>query len=133
MNTSKLMTAVINNGQFSATGNFSGYTAAGIRVHIYKRQMSALGWEEIEDVKFPFYCLATEKEITPYLADGKTPAAEKAIRLTATAVFMTVEQLADAKGEAVLVEARVSNIIAKQAVAAGLSEEAVNDLLSVAV
>ena len=95
--------------------------------------MAAIGWEANEDVKYPFYALAKEKEITPFAADGKTPLDTKAIRLTATAVFLTVDALAAAKGEEVLVEARVTTIIAKQAVAAGLSEDALKDLLSVAV
>jgi len=30
---------VINNGAFTANGNFSGYTALGVRVHLHKRQM----------------------------------------------------------------------------------------------
>lgn len=132
MTKSNLITAVINNGQFTAAGNFTGYTAAGVRVHIYKRQMAQHNWEENEDVKFPFYCLAIEKEIIPFLADGKTPG-EKTTRITATSVFMTVEALAEAKGESILVEARVNTIIAKQAVANGLSEDALKDLLSVAV
>jgi hypothetical protein len=132
MSTSNLVTAVINNGQFTAVGNFTGYTATGLRVHIYQRQMSSIGWEDIEDVKFPFYCLATEKEITPFLADGKTPG-EKTNRLTATSVFLTVDALAEAKGESVLVEAKVNTIIAKQAAAAGLTEDTIKDLLSVAV
>ena len=127
------MTAVINNGQFSVNGNFSGYTATGVRVHIYARQMSAIGWEADEDVKYPFYALAKEKEITPFEADGKTLSETKSIRLTATAVFTTVDALAAAKGEVVLVEAKVNSIIAKQAVAAGLSEDTMKDLLSVAV
>jgi hypothetical protein len=127
------MTAVINNGQFSANGNFSGYTATGVRVHIYARQMSAIGWEADDDVKYPFYALAKEKEITPFMADGKTLSETKSIRLTATAVFTTVDGLAAAKGEVVLVEAKVNSIIAKQAVAAGLSEDTMKDLLSVAV
>ena len=133
MSTSNLMTAVINNGQFSTSGNFSGYTATGVRVHIYARQMAAIGWEADEDVKFPFYALAKEKEITPYMADGKTLSETKTMRLTATSVFLTVDALAAAKGETVLVEAKVNSIIAKQAVAAGLSEDIMNDLLSVAV
>lgn len=124
---------VINNGGFTANGNFSGYTAMGERVHIYARQMAACNWESNEDVKYPFYCLALEKEIEPFGADGKTPTGEKVKRLTATSVFLTVEQLAEAKGATVLVEARVNNIIAKEAVAAGLSETAIADLLSVAV
>jgi hypothetical protein len=127
------MTAVINNGQFSVNGNFSGYTATGVRVHIYARQMSAIGWEADDDVKYPFYALAKEKEITPFEADGKTLSETKSIRLTATAVFTTVDALAAAKGEVVLVEAKVNSIIAKQAVAAGLSEDTMKDLLSVAV
>lgn len=133
MTSTTLMTAVINNGQFSANGNFSGYTATGVRVHIYARQMSAIGWEADEDVKYPFYALAKEKEITPFEADGKTLSETKSIRLTATAVFTTVDALAAAKGEVVLVEAKVNSIIAKQAVAAGLSEDTMKDLLSVAV
>jgi hypothetical protein len=127
------MTAVINNGQFSANGNFSGYTATGVRVHIYQRQMSAIGFEADEDVKFPFYALAKEKEITPFKADGKTPSDTTVSRLTATAVFITVDALAAAKGEVVLVEAKVNTIIAKQAVAAGLSEDVMRELLSVAI
>jgi len=133
MTSTTLMTAVINNGQFSANGNFSGYTATGVRVHIYARQMSAIGWEADDDVKYPFYALAKEKEITPFAADGKTLSETKSIRLTATAVFTTVDALAAAKGEVVLVEAKVNSIIAKQAVAAGLSEDTMKDLLSVAV
>jgi len=133
MTSTTLMTAVINNGQFSVNGNFSGYTATGVRVHIYARQMSAIGWEADDDVKYPFYALAKEKEITPFMADGKTLSETKSIRLTATAVFTTVDALAAAKGEVVLVEAKVNSIIAKQAVAAGLSEDTMKDLLSVAV
>lgn len=132
MNKSNIMTAVIKTGQFIASGNFTGYTAAGIRVHIYKRQMAQYNWEENEDVKFPFYCLVEKKEITPFLADGKTPC-EKITRIIAKSVFMTVEALALAKGESVLVENKENTIIAKQAVAAGLSEETIKDLLSVAV
>ena len=133
MTSTTLMTAVINNGQFSVNGNFSGYTATGVRVHIYARQMSAIGWEADDDVKYPVYALAKEKEITPFEADGKTLSETKSIRLTATAVFTTVDALAAAKGEVVLVEAKVNSIIAKQAVAAGLSEDTMKDLLSVAV
>jgi hypothetical protein len=133
MTSTTLITAVINNGQFSANGNFSGYTATGVRIHIYQRQMSAIGFDADEDVKYPFYALAKEKEITPFMADGKTLSETKSIRLTATAVFTTVDSLAAAKGEVVLVEAKVNSIIAKQAVAAGLSEETMKDLLSVAV
>ena len=133
MTSTTLMTAVINNGQFSVNGNFSGYTATGVRVHIYARQMSAIGWEADDDVKYPFYALAKEKEITPFEEDGKTLSETKSIRLTATAVFTTVDALAAAKGEVVLVEAKVNSIIAKQAVAAGLSEDTMKDLLSVAV
>jgi hypothetical protein len=124
---------VINNGGFTANGNFSGYTAMGERVHIYARQMASNNWEANEDVKYPFYCLAVEKEIEPFGADGKTPTGEKVKRLTATSVFLTVEQLAEAKGATILVEAKVNNIIAKEAVAAGLSEASIADLLSVAV
>jgi hypothetical protein len=123
---------VINNGGFTAAGNFTGYTAMGERVHIYARQMAANNWEADEDVKFPFYCLAIEKEIQPFDANGK-PTGETVKRLTATSVFLTVDALAEAKGATILVEAKVNKLIAEEAVAAGLTAEAVADLLSVAV
>jgi hypothetical protein len=123
---------VINNGGFTAAGNFTGYTAMGERVHIYARQMAANNWEADEDVTFPFYCLAIEKEIQPFDANGK-PSGETVKRLTATSVFLTVDALAEAKGATILVEAKVNKLIAEEAVAAGLTAEAVADLLSVAV
>ena len=56
---------VINNGSFTKAGNFSGYTALGQRVHIYQRQMEALGWSANDDVQFPFYCIGDIREIQP--------------------------------------------------------------------
>ena len=88
---------VINEGNFSAQGNFTGYTATGIRVHIFGRQLAKLGWSKDADVKFPFYISAVEKIYGARLDDkgNEVPYADGSFtmkRLTATAVFKTKEE-----------------------------------------
>lgn len=88
---------VINAGNFSANGNFSGYTATGLRVHIYGRQLETLGYKKQEDVKFPLFVSAVEKTYGARLDEqgNEVPYADGSLtmtRLTATAVFKTQEE-----------------------------------------
>lgn len=124
---------VINNGSFTANGNFSGYTALGERVHIHKRQMEALGWAKQEDVKFPFFTIGTVKQIGQLDANGKplvnadgTPAT--ADRLTALSAFKTREEIKQAHADAALLDIEIAQEIRTQASTAGLSEQAINAL-----
>ena len=132
----------INNGQFTSQGNFTGYTALGKRVHIYKRQMESLGvkFDEsnkpVEDVKLPFYCLCEEKSYTNKLgADGNPIASADGstgfTRLTALSVFASVDSLGSAVAEEYTLEGQVQNIVREKASNAGLSETQVDALLSV--
>ena len=128
---------VINNGQFTANGNFSGYTALGERVHIFGRQMQALGWTKPEEVKFPFYCIGTTKQIGQLDANGKplmkadgTPAT--ADRLTALSAFKSREDIKQAHADSALLDIEIAQEIRTQASSAGLSEQAVNALANVA-
>ena len=89
---------VINNGSFTGNGNFSGYTALGVRVHFHKRQMEALAWTTNEDITFPFFCIADEKEIGSLDAEGKPVVNElgveiKTKRLTALSAFKTKAEI----------------------------------------
>lgn len=118
-----MKTYVINNGKFTAE-NFSGYTAAGERVHIYGRQMASLNWESIEDVTFPFYALAAEKEITPKGSD------EKVMRLTALSVFKTKQGIIDAKKEGILLDAEIEKSIQEEAEKIGISKATMETLLA---
>jgi len=124
---------VINNGTFTASGNFSGYTALGERVHIFGRQIQALGWSKPDDVKFPFYAIGTVKQIGQLDASGKpmantdgTPATSD--RLTALSAFKTREEIKQAHADSALLDIEIAQEIRNQASTAGLSEQAVNAL-----
>ena len=134
----------VNNGQFTSQGNFTGYTALGKRVHIYKRQMESLGVtfddanKPTENVKLPFYCLAEEKEYSNKLGadgkpvtglDGKTGFS----RLTALSVFANVEALGGAVAEEFTLKGQIQNIVREKASNAGLNESAIDALLAVSI
>lgn len=125
----------IISGDFTAAGNFSGYTALGKRVHIFKRQMDALGWSSKEDVKFPFYVIAEEKPISqldanrqPVLDNNGNPVTDQ--RLTATAVFDTKDAITEACVEESTLGAEIKNSIAKAASSKGLTQAVVESLVA---
>lgn len=128
---------VINNGTFTASGNFSGYTALGERVHIFKRQMEALKWSTNEEVKFPFYAIGTVKEIGQLDPNGKplvnpdgTPVTVG--RLTALSAFKTREEIKQAHADSALLDIEIAQEIRSQASSAGLSETAISALANAA-
>ena len=122
---------VINNGSFTANGNFSGYTALGERVHLHKRQMEALEWKANTDVKFPFYVIATIKQIGQLGADGKavldasTGLPATSDRLTALSAFKTRDEIKQAHADAALLDVEIAQEIKTQASSAGLSDATV--------
>ena len=119
---------VINNGAFTANGNFSGYTALGVRVHLHKRQMESLAWTKNEEITFPFFCIAETKQIGALNADGtavvdKDGVEVKSERLTALSAFKTKAH-ADSK----LLDVEIAQAIHTQAKASGLSDSALATL-----
>jgi hypothetical protein len=124
---------VINNGAFTANGNFSGYTALGVRVHLHKRQMSALGWESTTDVTFPFFCIAETKQIGSLDASGnavvdKDGVEIKSDRLTALSAFKTKNEITQAHADSSLLDVEIQQAIETQAKASGLSDSAIATL-----
>jgi hypothetical protein len=124
---------VINNGAFTGNGNFSGYTALGVRVHLHKRQMSALGWEQTADVQFPFFCIAETKLIGSLDASGnpvvdKEGVEVKSERLTALSAFKTKNEITQAHADSALLDIEIAQTIKTQATSAGLSESAIATL-----
>ena len=118
---------VINNGAFTALGNFSGYTALGVRVHLHKRQMESLGWSVIEDVTFPFYAIADEKEITERDEKGELTNKTK-LRLTALSAFKAKDDIKQAYADATLLDVEIQQAVRTQATSAGLNETQINAL-----
>lgn len=128
---------VINNGNFTANGNFSGYTALGQRVHFHKRQMESLGWATNEQVKFPFYSIAEDKEIgqldanaQPVVDANGVPVMSK--RLTALSAFLDRTAIKQAHADSALLDIEIAQEIKAQASSAGLSDSAIDALQSVA-
>jgi len=124
---------VINNGAFTANGNFSGYTALGVRVHLHKRQMSALGWENTADVQFPFFCIA-ETKLIGSLDNAGNPVVDangvevKSERLTALSAFKTKAEITQAHADSALLDIEIAQTIKTQATSAGLSEASIATL-----
>lgn len=128
---------VINNGNFTPNGNFSGYTALGVRVHFHKRQMDALGWKTDAEIKFPFYSIAEDKEIGQLDSNGQAvvdangvPVTSK--RLTALSAFIDRNAIKQAHADSALLDIEIAQEIKAQASSAGLSESAIDALQSVA-
>jgi hypothetical protein len=126
---------VINNGSFTANGNFSGYTALGDRVHFHKRQMESLEWKTNADVKFPFYCIATIKQIGQLDLKGQPVVDEKGVpvtadRLTALSAFKSRDEIKQAHADAGLLDIEIAQEIRNQASSAGLTADALKALAS---
>ena len=127
----------IHSGNFSANGNFSGYTALGERLFIHKTQMAGLSWTKTEDVKFPFYAIGATKLIGQLDANGKpavnddgTPVQVE--RLQALSIFPNKESLTAAHVDTATLDIEIKSAIKQSATAAGLSETAVSTLLELA-
>lgn len=141
---------LINSGNFSENGNFSGYNVKGDRIHIFARQMKALGIATDEDFAKAgsIYVRAVEKVYgakTAVGADGKpvlnADGTPKLIpyrdgsfsmkRLTATALFKTEEDYIKAMASDATTDAKVKHRIAQEYAAIGLTPDAVEELESI--
>jgi len=122
----------INNGSFTANGNFSGYTALGERVHFHKRQMDALGFTTAENTTLPFYAIADIKEFNETDANGK-PTDKTFTRLQALSAFKTKTDLVNAQVDNATLDIEVKSAIKSSASSAGLTDAAISQLLNVAI
>lgn len=127
----------IHSGNFSANGNFSGYTALGQRIFIHKRQIEALKWAKIEDVVFPFFVIGETKKIGQLDEQGapKVNANNEPVlvdRLQALSVFNTKEAMVAAHVDTATLDISIKAAVKAEATSAGLSEAAIDELLAVA-
>ena len=122
---------VINNGSFTAAGNFSGYTALGERVHIFGRQMESLGWTSLDDVSFPFYAIGDVKQIDNVDENGTIISSTD--RLTALSVFKSKADIVSAHAESAFLDVEIKKSISEEAAKVGLSQSAIDSLLALTV
>jgi hypothetical protein len=122
---------VINNGSFTAAGNFSGYTALGERVHIFARQMESLGWSSVDEVGFPFYAIGDVKQIDNVDENGAILSSSS--RLTALSVFKSKNDIVNAHAESAFLDVEIKQSISQQAAKVGLSQSAIDSLLAATI
>ena len=123
---------VINNGAFTAAGNFTGYTALGERVHIFGRQMESIGIKKDDKPTFPLFVIADLKTINKVDAEGN-PTEETAQRLTALSVFAKKEELIQAHVDSNMLNVEVAKTVKSQASSAGLGEAEIAVLLGATI
>lgn len=125
---------IINNGQFTANGNFTGYTAKGVQVHIFKRQMEALGFSSIEKVKLPFFVIAEPKDYPARVDANGNPVGQPIIgRLTAMSVFATDAAIIDAFVQETTLDARIEKAVSDARKSYNLDNQQVEDLTNASV
>ena len=131
----------IVSGNFTESGNFSGYNALGERLHIHGRQMEAADITA-ETLAFPFFAIGTIKQIGQLdeNGDAKLNTEGTAVlvdRLTATSVFTTKAALLQAHIDNSMLDSEVNIAVAVAAAtvakSSGLSEKALTALLSASI
>ena len=129
----------IHSGNFSANGNFSGYTAFGERLFIHKSQMAGLGLEAGALPLFPFYAIGDTKMIGQLDANGQPALKEDGVtplqvpRLQALSIFSNEEKLTAAHVDNATLEIRIKGAISSAATSAGLTQSAIDSLLAVSL
>lgn len=137
MNSYRIISGAFTTGE-GAQGNFSGYTALGKRIHIFKRQMEALGYTADNaptGKDFPLFVIAEEKLI-PKLDKNRQPLTDPttgeqltSVRLTATAVFKDKDAIVDACTEEATLGAEIKDSITKAVSSKGLSQSVIDRLM----
>jgi len=121
----------ILSGNWSASGNFSGYDARGERIHIPARQMESLGYKVGEPISYPFYSLITERTFNRLDAEGK-PTNETFTRIQAGSLFKNEDSLISAMNSDKLLTLKAQKALQTEASSVGLTEDALNALANVA-
>ena len=128
----------IHSGNFSANGNFSGYTALGERLFIHKTQMTGLGLEAGKLPSFPFYAIGDTKMIGQLDANGQAAvnadgSPVQVPRLQALSIFANKEALTSAHVDTATLDIEIKSAISGAATSAGLTQSAIDSLLAVSL
>ena len=126
-----MKTVAIISGNFTETGNFSGYNASGTRIHVSGRTMESAGIKKGDTVKFPLFATVVEREFNVLDANGN-PTEEKFTREQAGAIFTNKQALIEAVNADKLLAVEAEADLKAKATAVGLTEEAINALQELA-
>lgn len=134
-NTQVVHKLVIVDGNFSESGNFSGYTKSGEqRIHFHGRVMEKAGItpENLKDVKWPLYAFATYRTFNE-LDENDEPTDKTFTRLQGGTIFKTRQEFINAGIEDRVLELEMAAEVAKVAVASGLTDKQLKELASLSV
>jgi hypothetical protein len=127
----------ITSGVWSNKGNFTGKDITGERIFISKDLMASLGYSA-GDIASGFSCAYTTNLIGQLddagnpRVDAQTGEPVKVARIEATALFKTTDDMHQAFASRESHAFKVKALVQSSAKSAGLTESAINSLLSVA-
>jgi hypothetical protein len=127
-----MKTVTFISGKITDNGNFSGYNAAGERFHVAARTMEAAGIKKGDAINYPLYALVVERTFNVLDEQGNPKEGETFTRQQAGSVFTTEQKMYDALNGDRLLAVKAEADYKAKASAAGLTEEAINALQSVA-
>jgi hypothetical protein len=127
-----MKTVAIISGNFTESGNFSGYNAAGTRIHVSGRTMESAGIKKGDKITFPLYATVVEREFNVLDEQGNPKLGETFKREQAGAVFTNKAALIEAVNADKVLELEAAADLTSKASAAGLTQEAINALQAVA-
>ena len=122
---------VLQSGSFSEKGNFSGYNASGIRIHVSAQTMQTLGYNKANasTIQFPLYACVVERTFN-VLNDNQEPTGETFTRLQAGSVFKTKAELIAAVNADKLLAVEAESELQKVAKTLDLTPEAIKSLVN---
>jgi hypothetical protein len=128
---------VLTSGNFTTSGNLSGYTRKGERIHVPQRQLEAAGIDK-DTVKWPLFVVAGERSFNTLDEKGepKVDANGDPVtfsRLQAGSVYSTKEAMVQSAVDEASLDIQINSAIKESATKAGLSEKAVEALLTASI
>lgn len=126
-----MKTVAILSGSFTQNGNFSGYNAAGQRIHISGRTLEAAGIKKGDTINYPLYALVVEREFDS-LDENGNPTGEKFKREQAGSVFTTKAAMIEAANADKMLAVETAAALKAEASAAGISEQQFKSMLEIA-
>lgn len=127
-----MKTVAIISGNFTETGNFSGYNASGTRIHVSGRTMESAGIKKGDTVKFPLFATVVEREFNVLDENGNPKEGETFKREQAGAIFTNKQALIEAVNADKLLAVEAEADLKAKASAVGLTQEAINALQELA-
>jgi len=122
---------VLTSGSFTKAGNLTAYNAIGERIHVSAKQAENLKLTP-ETLKFPLYAVVAERTFNVLDTEGNATE-ETFDRVQAMSIFASKADLINAVVEESSLDIEIASGIRKASTAAGLSEDAVNQLLNATI